>query len=133
VDLCSPCGAGRNVLSYLPNGDIYACDEARMLREEMFKLGNITKNRYREIVKSPNLFYTCESSLLNIWDYNSTFLAWSGTCPVLNYYEQGSPVVKINQTPRKKINDFQFRYIFDKIIHEPEVKDIFYKWAISPI
>ena len=128
VDLCSPCGAGRNVLSYMPNGDIYSCDEARMIKSNLFKLGNVLKNRYNEILRKPDIFYICQSSLLDFWDYNSAYAIWSGTCPVLNFYEQGSTVVKIRQTSRYKISEFQFKYLFKKIAKDPDALKIFERW-----
>ncbi|HNX82346.1 MAG TPA: radical SAM protein [Candidatus Omnitrophota bacterium] len=131
VDLDSPCGAGRSQLAYSPNGDVFTCDEARMLKNDMFKLGNVLHNSYGEIVKNHNLFYTSQSSLLNLWDYNSAFCAWSGTCPVLNYHEQCNPVVKITQTARYKISNFQFDYLFRNILHDKVAYRIFQSWILN--
>lgn len=42
MELRSPCGAGLGQMAYYPNGDIYTCDEARMLAEmgnHAFKMG----------------------------------------------------------------------------------------------
>lgn len=129
VDLMSPCGAGRSVLTYMPNGDIYPCDEARMVGGDMFKLGNVFKNTYEEVIKSPNVFSICQSSLMDLWDYNSAFLPWMGTCPVLNYITQGNIVPKITQMPKYKIYRFQFEYLFKKMIEDDENLRIFQKWV----
>jgi His-Xaa-Ser system radical SAM maturase HxsB len=129
VDLESPCGAGRSQLAYAPNGDVYTCDEARMIGNDMFKLGNVLKDKYQDVMKSQNLFYTLQASLLNLWDYNSAFCIWSGTCPVMNLNEQNNPVVKITQTPKYKIHNFQFNYIFEKIIYDKEAYNIFNEWV----
>ena len=129
VDLASPCGAGRTVLTYAPNGDVYTCDEARMIGSDLFKLGNVLEGTYSDIMKNPNIFYACQASLMQLWDYNSPFAIWSGTCPVLNFYEQGSTVVKIGQTPRQKIYKFQFNYIFEKMIEDQDALEIFKNWT----
>jgi len=129
VDLESPCGAARSQLAYAPNGDVYTCDEARMIGSDMFKLGNVLKDKYQDVMKNHNLFYTSEASLLNLWDYNSAFCIWSGTCPVMNFYEQKNPVVKITQTSKHKIHNFQFNYIFEKIIYDKEAYRIFNNWV----
>jgi len=129
VDLISPCGAGRSTLAYMPNGDIYPCDEARMAGDEMFKLGNVLKDAYEEVMKSTNLFCVCESSLAELWDYNSPYLPWMGTCPVLNYISQNNIVPKISQTGLYKIFHFQFEYIFKKILESKSNKAIFEGWA----
>lgn len=129
VDLESPCGAGRGQIVYSQNGDIYTCDEARMLNKDVFKLGNVLKDKYVNVMKNENIFYTAQSSLLGLWDYRSAYSCWSGTCPVMNYHQQGGAVVKITQTPKYKIHNFQFEYIFQKIIEDKEALSIFKRWA----
>ena len=129
VDLMNPCGAGRSVLTYMPNGDVYPCDEARMLGEDFFKLGNIFENTYEEIIKSPKLYSMCQCSVMDLYDYNSALAPWMGTCPVLNYRHQGNLVPKITQTPKYKIDHFQFEYLFGKMIEDKENQEIFQKWV----
>ena len=128
VDLESPCGAGRSQLAYAPNGDVYTCDEARMIANDMFKLGNVLQDPYAKLMKSESIFYTTQASLLNLWDYNSAFACWSGTCPVMNFYQQNNPVVKITQTPGYKILNFKFEYLLEKIIFDKETLKIFQNW-----
>lgn len=129
VDLMSPCGAGRAVITYMPNGDMYPCDEARMTGDDIFKLGNVSENTYEEAIKNPKLFSICESSLMDIWDYNSAFLPWTGTCPVLNYVSQGNLIPKITQTPKHKIHNFQLKYLFTKILEDKKNLEIFQQWT----
>lgn len=129
VDLMSPCGAGRATLAYMPNGDVYPCDEARMVGSDMFKLGNILHSDYEEIMKSSNLFCMCEASLTELWDYNSAFLPWTGTCPVLNYLQGDNLVPKIRATPLYQIYNFQFEYLFKKLLESKENNDIFGQWV----
>lgn len=130
VDLMSPCGAGRSVMTYMPNGDIYPCDEARMASRDMFRLGNILEDSYEDIMKSPKFFSILKSSLMDFWDYNSVFLPWMGTCPVLNFLCQGNLVPKITQTPMYKIHHFQLRYLFKKMIEDQNNRKIFEQWAM---
>jgi len=129
VDLVSPCGAGRSVLTYMPNGDVFSCDEARMIGEDLFKMGNVSKNTYQEMMQSPVLFHICQSSFLALWDYTSPYYLWSSTCPVINYSQQRSPVVKISQTPQYKIKNYQFDYLFDKIMNDSDAFRIFQGWV----
>jgi len=128
VDMMSPCGAGRAVLAYMPNGDIYPCDEARMVGESMFRLGNILKDDYQTVMKSNNVFCLCEASLMDLWDYNTAFLPWLGTCPVLNYAQNNSLVPKIKASGLHKIFTFQIRYIFDRILEDARNKEVFLSW-----
>ena len=129
VNLMNPSGAGRAALAYDPKGDIYPSDEARMLENEIFKLGNILKDEYETIMKSPNLFAACQSSLIDLWSYNDVYSPWLGTCPVLNYKLQGTLVPMITRTPLHKIQHFQFDYLFKKLLEDKEAKAILEKWV----
>jgi len=130
VDLMSPCGAGRQVLTYMPSGDIYPCDEARMSADEIFKLGNLNDGvKYNEVIKSPNLFSISCASLIQLWDYNSAFSPWIGTCPVLNYVNDHNLIPKITATPMHKIYRFQLRYLFTKMLESKENEKIFWGWV----
>jgi len=130
VDLMCPCGAGRKVLTYMPNGDIYPCDEARMTDDEMFKLGNLNQGTsYAQVIKSPNLFSLSCASLMQLWDYNSAFSPWVGTCPVLNYVNDKNLVPKITTTPMHKISRFQLKYLFTKMLESRKNEEIFWRWV----
>ncbi len=128
VDLMNPCGAGRNVITYMPDGSCFPCDEARMVDEDTFKLGNILKENYEDIIKKERLLYLLYTSVVNMWDYNSAFLPWIGTCPVLNYYTQRNFVPKIWCSFIYKIYNYQFRCIFEKILEDEENVKIFKSW-----
>ncbi|RKX96853.1 MAG: His-Xaa-Ser system radical SAM maturase HxsB, partial [Spirochaetes bacterium] len=95
TELMSPCGAGRTQLLYNYNGDIYTCDEGRMLGNDLFKLGNVNKNKYRDIVRSDNFIGICHASILDNYCGDCVFKPYCGTCPVMNYVEQGTLVPKI--------------------------------------
>ena len=128
TELMSPCGAGRTQLLYNYNGDIYTCDEGRMLGEEMFRLGSVNKNSYKEIIRSENLIGTCYASVLGNYCNHCAFKPYCGTCPVMNYVEQGSIVPRITETMRHKIYKEQFLYLFNRML-EDSVKDIFKGWV----
>ena len=58
----SPCGAGVGQMSYYYDGNVYTCDEGRMLSEmgdNSFLLGNVHTNTFQECVSSP----VCAASL----------------------------------------------------------------------
>ena len=130
VDLMCPCGAGRKVLTYTPSGDIYPCDEARMTGEAMFNLGNLHQGiSYEQIMKNPNLFSLSCASLMQLWDYNTAFFPWLGTCPVMNYVRDKNLIPKITTTPMYKISRFQVRYLFTKMLESKENEKIFWGWV----
>jgi His-Xaa-Ser system radical SAM maturase HxsB len=129
VDLMNPCGMGRMTIAYMPDGDCYPCDEARMAGEEEFKLGNIMQEDYEDLMKKENFMHLLGSSLVNLWDYNSAFFPWLGTCPVLNYTTQNNIVPKISCSLMHKIYRFQFQYVFEKMAEDEGNVEIFKRWV----
>ncbi|MEF3280848.1 MAG: His-Xaa-Ser system radical SAM maturase HxsB [Elusimicrobiota bacterium] len=95
VDLRCPCGAGLGQLAYNYNGDIYTCDEGRMLGWEgndFFKLGNLNKNSYKQIISSPTTKVCAISSNLEnqIQCSRCVYKPYCGVCPVINYEAQNN-------------------------------------------
>jgi len=129
VELMNPCGSGRNTIVYMPDGSCFPCDEARMVGEEMFKLGNILKENYEDLMKKENLLHLLQSSLVNLWDYNNVYSPWLGTCPVVNYVLQKNIVPKISCSPLHQVNNYQFHYVFEKILESKENERIFKSWV----
>ncbi len=125
----SPCGAVIGQLAYNYNGDIYSCDEARMVGEDIFKLGNVNENPYRNITTSQQSCALITSSIndTQICDF-CAYKPYCGLCPVCNYAEHGSIISNILCTARCKIYKAQFDYIFEKIIKDKEAYGIFRNW-----
>ena len=97
VDLQSPTGAGINGIIYDYNGDVYPCDEARMLAkmgDRRFYMGNANQNSYREIFRSPVLRELIASSCVETLPgcHSCAFQTYCGADPVRNYALQGSLV-----------------------------------------
>jgi His-Xaa-Ser system radical SAM maturase HxsB len=129
TELMNPCGAGRAQVVYMPDGSCYPCDEARMAKDDIFKLGNILEEDYESLMKKDNLFHLLQSSVINLWDYSSVFSPWTGTCPVVNYIMQNNLVPKIWSSPVHKINNAQFEYIFEKILSGGRDYEILKSWT----
>lgn len=125
----SPCGAAIGQLAYNYNGDIYTCDEARMVGEDIFKLGNVKENNYSEVLTSNQTCSIVSASVneTQICDY-CAYKPYCGLCPVCNYAEQGNMIGKITETARCKIYKAQFDYIFEKFISEPKANKVFISW-----
>jgi His-Xaa-Ser system radical SAM maturase HxsB len=99
VDLQSPAGIGISAVVYNYDGDVYASDEARMLKEmgdEKFKLGNVLTNNYNEIFGSDILLDTLEESLSESAPMCSDcgLVTYCGADPVYHYATQGDVVGK---------------------------------------
>lgn len=125
----SPCGAVIGQITYNYNGDIYTCDEGRMVGEDIFMLGNVKKDKYKDIASSDQACGIIASSINDTQICDScVFKPYCGICPVCNYAEQGSIIGKISESNRCKIYKTQFDYIFDKIMNDKGAKRIFMKW-----
>jgi His-Xaa-Ser system radical SAM maturase HxsB len=112
LDLRSPCGAAIGQLAYNYNGDIYTCDEARMIGEDLFLLGNVKKDIYKDIVTCEKACAVVNASINDQYICNDcVYKPYCGICPVCNYAEQGSIIGKISQTDRCKIFKEQFGYV----------------------
>ena len=90
MELRSPCGAGIGQLAYYYDGNIYTCDEARMLAEagqNAFLLGNVETATYKSIISSNTCEATCASSVIETIPgcCDCVYQPYCGVCPVVNY------------------------------------------------
>ncbi len=131
LDLRSPCGAITGQLAYNYNGDIYTCDEARMLGrmgDDTFKIGNvfdgIERTNYENSVKA-----LCSASILDNLPGCSqcVYSPYCGVCPVLNYALKGNIFGHEPNNFKSRINSMQLDYIFEKI-QNPDLETIFKRW-----
>lgn len=112
VDLRSPCGAAIGQLAYNYDGNVYTCDEARMIGEDLFLLGNVKKDNYKDVVTCDKACATVAASINDQYICNDcVYKPYCGICPVCNYAEQGSVIGKITQTDRCKIFKEQFNWV----------------------
>ena len=126
-DFESPCGAVISQLAYSYNGDIYTCDEGRQY--EMFQLGNVKNNNYKEILKSNN---SCSMILSSINDSlqcdSCVYKPFCGVCPVCNFAEENNTISKLSKNKRCKIYKGIFDYLFSSFLNKPNHKKVFESW-----
>lgn len=96
LDLRSPCGAAIGQLAYNYDGDVYTCDEGRMIAacgDPFFRLGSVHKNSFAELMTAPAAWVCAMASCLENQPYcaRCAFKPFCGVCPVHNYATQGSP------------------------------------------
>jgi len=132
LDLRNPCGAGIGQLAYNPNGDIYTCDEGRIISangDYKFKLGNVYNNTYQEILSHP---IVCECILTSYLDNHyqcraCAFKYYCGICPVHNYEKAGSLYGSYLSNDWCEIQKGIFKIILKKMINV-KYRKIFIKW-----
>lgn len=128
LDLRSPCGAGIGQMLYNYNGLVYTCDEARMLGEDTFALGDVSKNNYKQIISHPNLSAVCQASILenSVCDY-CAYKPYCGVCPVLNYSLYNSLFPPNADNYRCRLNTGMIDYLFKKMENPKNIK-VFKNW-----
>ena len=118
LEMRSPCGAIIGQLAYNYDGLIYTCDEARMLNEDLFHIGNVNQG-FSEVVTSDKSCSIINSSINDQFICDTcAYKPYCGICPVCNYSEQGNIIGKIPQTSRCKIYMSQF----DRVVKETFIK-----------
>lgn len=131
-DLRSPCGAVIGQLAYNPNGDIYTCDEGRMLGtmgDYTFKLGNVFVSSYKDIVCCKNAVRCIFSSVLENYPMcmRCAFKPYCGVCPVFNHVSYGKPYYHKNGSYWCMIEKGIFRILVKKLMIK-KYREIFSRW-----
>ena len=132
MELRSPCGAVIGQLAYNYDGNIYSCDEGRMLKEindESFKVGDIHSN-YDEILNNSTTKSLLNSSCLETIPQCSScvYNQYCGTCPVYNYTAQKNIFGKQPENYKCKINKGILDHIFYILRYDEESKRIIKSW-----
>lgn len=134
MELRSPCGGAIGQLAYHYNGNIYTCDEGRMLAEsgdESFKLGDVHTNSYQNLIESDVTKTLCVASCLETIPgcQECVYSPYCGTCPIYNYAQEGSVFALMPANYKCKINKGILDYIFEKINENDEkIMNVFAKW-----
>lgn len=135
MELRSPCGGAIGQLAYYYDGNIYTCDEGRMLSEmgeDSFKLGNVYENSYKDLMQCDCTKAMCVSSCIECLPYCNTcaYMPYCGTCPVINLAQDNNIFAQNPKEYRCKIYSGILDILFDYIENEPDVVDIFEKWIM---
>lgn len=93
MELRSPCGATIGQIAFNYNGEVYTCDEGRMLAEmgdASFRIGTINDS-YDSLVNHSVCKSVAVSSVLESLPscHNCVYMPYCGTCPVVNYAMYG--------------------------------------------
>jgi len=129
TDLMSPCGAVRSQMLYNYNGEVFSCDEGRMTKDDIFKIGNVKTDNYIKLTTNPTACSIITSSIndTQICD-KCVFKPFCGICPVLNYSAENSVIANIHKNNRCKILKAQFKYILNILENEKNKSEIIKSW-----
>ena len=125
MELRSPCGAGIGQLAYYSDGNIFTCDEGRMLYEmgdSAFCLGNVFDSNYRNIIENTICRTVCASSILESIPSccDCVYQPYCGTCPVVNYSKDADVIEKTPNGYRCIIYSGILDYIFEQYYNRNE-------------
>lgn len=128
MELRSPCGAGLGQLAYFADGNIFTCDEARMMFEmgiDAFCLGNVFENDYNEIINNSTCKTVCASSILESIPSccDCVYQPYCGVCPVVNYALKEDVIEKSPREYRCKIYSGMLDLLFS-YLSENDTKNI---------
>lgn len=134
VDLMNPSGAGISAVVFNYDGDVYASDESRMLREmgdTTFKIGNLHTNSYEEIFTSEALLNALDDSftLSAPMCSDCAFEPWCGAEPVFHHAIFGDVLGRKPESEFCKRIMGVVRHLLKKMQTDPEAKEIFMRWA----
>lgn len=138
MELRSPCGAALGQMAYNYDGNIYTCDEARMVAEmgqPVFRLGNVYKNTYQEIIVSRTCKATCSASVLETIPGCSecVYQSYCGVCPVVQYAMERNIFSRQPNGYRCKIYKGILDVIFSILQNgDPADQKILESWVMKP-
>jgi uncharacterized protein len=122
LDLMSPCGAAIGQMAYNYNGDIFTCDEGRMMRDDTFKLGSVFDNSFSEMINLPKVKkITALSTNDKLPCISCAYQPYCGICPACNYATTRKLIAAETPDTRCRILKMQFDYLFEKIISEDKL------------
>ena len=134
MELRSPCGAAVGQLAYYADGNIFTCDEGRMMSEmghNTFLLGNVFTSSYKDLIKNSVCKTVCASSILETIPSccDCVYQPYCGTCPVVNYAMTNDVIEKQPRSYRCKIYSGILDALFSKFYEgEQTIIDILRSW-----
>lgn len=136
MELRSPCGAGFGQLAYYYNGDVYTCDEGRMVAEAgdpAFRLGNVYRDTYASLMRSDTCRATSVASVLESLPgcCDCAYQPYCGVCPVVQYASSsGNIFPREANTYRCQIYKGILDTLFAILKHGPEEeREILKAWV----
>lgn len=135
MELRSPCGAAMGQLAYYADGNIFTCDEGRMLYEmgnSTFCLGNVFENKYEDLIENTICKTVCASSILESIPSccDCVYQPYCGVCPVANFAMNQDIMEKYPKNYKCKIYGGILDLLFEKYyIDDEETIEIFNSWS----
>ena len=134
MELRSPCGAGIGQIAVNYDGNIYTCDEGRMIAEtndHTFMMGNVYDS-YSDLIESDVCKAICAGSLLDSIPEccDCVYHPYCGICPVINYAMEGDIFPRSSNTYRCKIYKGMLNTLFEVLKNNDKTEiEILKRWT----
>lgn len=135
MEMRSPCGASCGQMAYYADGNVYTCDEGRMLAEmgdKSFRLGDVFSSSYRELIQTATAGTVCRASVLESIPSccDCVYQPYCGICPVVNIALYHDLMPKSPNHYRCVINKGILDYYFELILNDDKrTMDVIRKWV----
>jgi His-Xaa-Ser system radical SAM maturase HxsB len=138
LDIRSPCGAGVGQIAYNHDGQVFCCDEGRMLHQmgdSLFRIGDLKDDGYGDLVESEVVRSIALASCLEGLPGCSecAYLPYCGTCPVFNYSTQGNIFGRMPDNQKCQIHMGVMDHLFELLASGGETirDEVFGRWVES--
>jgi His-Xaa-Ser system radical SAM maturase HxsB len=137
VDLRSPCGAGVGQVAYDPSGQVFPCDEARMVArmgDDLFALGDVSTLSMDDVVRHETVRAMGIASCLEALPgcRFCAYMPYCGVCPVVDYMASGDLFGHRPTSDRCRVNLLALDHVFDILGTErPGVREILRRWTVQ--
>lgn len=134
MELRSPCGAGIGQMSYYYNGNVYTCDEGRMMGEagnDTFLLGNVYTDSYNDLMENRKCRTVCAASVVESLPEccDCAFHPYCGVCPVVAFAGNGDIFPREPFDFRCKVYMGIMNILFDILQNgDSDLINILYSW-----
>jgi len=128
MDLRSPCGAGYGQITYNYDGQVYTCDEGRMIYSDYFNIGNVFNQNLSSILRSERAIDVHNASILEQYycDY-CAFKPYCGVCPVLHYQQKGTLQTNVLETDHCNVFSRMIMHVVQSLLNDPLARKEFEK------
>ena len=129
----SPCGAATGQMAINFDGQVYTCDEGRMMAnmgDNIFCLGTVNSS-YKELIQSPTAHAVCTASCIEALPFCSTcvYSPFCAVCPVVTYGLEGDLITYKEDSYRCQISKGILKYLFEILNSgNQEDIDVLYSW-----
>lgn len=134
TEFSSPCGAAVGQIAVNYDGNVYTCDEGRMLAnmgDQIFRLGSVD-NTYQELLQSPVAHAVCTASCLEALPKccDCVYSPYCSVCPVITYGLEGDLVSRDDHAYKCVISKGILEHLFEILQrNDAEEMAILKQWA----